>query len=617
VTELATPDVAPVTATGNMGKWSGLCLAGAIPFWIAGLVAINPAAMTDFGLISVLPWPVWVACALVLAGFCLSLRASVVGTLPFWHLAALVLLLHATPAIAYETLRYSWAWKHIGIVDFIQRHGGLDPTAPYLAVYHNWPAFFLANAALGKLFDVDPLEWSEVARFFPTVLNLLFLSVLPQILRRFTTDMRLVWTAVAIFLAGNWVGQDYFSPQGTAYLLYLALLALCLGPLAIAPSTRPTAWLGGAPALAERLARFSAWASRGAPEREGKPAGVEQATAVVLALAAITLITVTHQLTPLLVIAALAGLFALGRLSLGYCLFAIMVELLWLFYFADTFVAGALGDALAEFGSLGSEFASKFVNLDVVSEGQRWVSIASRAVSGAIAAAAILGGLRRLRNGYHDGAAIVLTLSPLPLLMATSYGGEIVFRLYFFALPFLSFFAAALFFPSPRLGRPRVSSVALWIFLSLLTLGFVLANNGKDRQYRFTSGEVSAADWLYRNAPPGSLLVEGSRSYPSQFRNYENFVYLPLAEESAEVRNQLLQNPVAIIARWLRNSGGGYVIITSSQKANVDDLGIMPVGALEGIERTLSVSAAFRIVHATSDARVFALVPGVVTFDRP
>lgn len=588
-----------------------LCVLGGLVTWLTGLVAIQPAAMSDLGLISVLPWTIWVAYGLVLAGFSIGLRSNKSGHwLPFCALAVFVLLLHGTPAIAYETLRYSWAWKHIGIVDYIQRHGALDPTATYLAVYHNWPAFFLANAALGKLFDLQPLEWSELARFFPTVLNLLFLCLLPRIFRRFTTDQRLVWLAVAICLAGNWVGQDYFSPQGTAYLLYLGVLALCVGPLALSPA----AWQSRMPELPSLLTRLAVRASQGVPDPTPASPKVK-VTASLVAIAGIALITATHQLTPLLMISALAGLFVIGRLSFGYFLFGLIIELLWLFYVADTFVAGAFSGILSEFGNLSSDFASKLADFEVVSAGQRWVSIASRGLSGIVALTAVLGGIRRLRSGHHDGPAIALTLAPLPLLVATSYGGEIVFRLYFFSLPFLAFFAAALFFPSPPSSRALPASVASWMLLLLLTLGFVLANNGKDRQYRFSAAEVSAATWLYRGTPPATLLIEGSRSYPSQFSNYENFIYLPLAEEAPDVRAEVVTRPVDTLARWLRDAGGGFVIITRSQKANVDDLGIMPAGALGEIERALSGSPLFRIVHATPDSRIFALSRGVTTFN--
>lgn len=585
-----------------------LLIAG-LGLWVSGLPAIEPAAMNDLGLVSVLPWQFWTAGGLLAAGFCLSLRAkSATRPLAFLQLVGLTLVLHGTSAIAYGTMRYSWAWKHIGVVDFIQRNGGPDPNAAFLTVYHSWPGFFLAAAWLGDLFALTPLELADLARFSPLALNLAFLALLPQILRRFTNDERLVWTATCLFLLGNWVGQDYFSPQGTAYLMYLGVLALCLGPLAPPPESH-SSWIGPWPTLM----RFRSFVSRGLPSPVGGTGRKGRMVAAAAALALILVMVVTHQLTPLLLICALAGLWAIGRLTIGYVLFAVVAELAWLFYFADPYVSLAIGDVLEEFGTVGGDTLGKMVSLNSVSPGQRWVSIASRALTGAIVVLAFAGFVRRLLHDYRDGPAVVLALAPAPLLLATSYGGEIVFRLYFYALPFLAYFAAALFFPSYSRSRSPSPLLLLCPAILVLMLGFVMANNGKDRQYWFSTAEVAAAAWLYEHAPAGSLLIEGSRNYPSQFRNYENFIYVPLSEETPQVRAEVLEQPEEVLGRWLSGYEHGYVVITRSQKAGVDDLGIMPTGALEKIEQALTASPSFRLIHATADARIFTLNTATVT----
>ncbi|HEY9131924.1 MAG TPA: hypothetical protein VIM98_09235, partial [Dyella sp.] len=587
---------------------ASVALVVALACWLFGLPEIDAAAMDDLGLISVLPWPIWIAYLLLAGGFCVLLSGSAAhGRLPQLYLAAVVLLLHATPAIAYGTLRYSWAWKHLGIVDFIQRNGALDPDAPFLAAYHNWPAFFVAFAAIAEAFDLGTQQLAALARFFPTLLNLVYLLLLPPILRRFTTDPRLVWSAACLFVVGNWVGQDYFSPQGTAYAMYLAVLALCLGPL----STPAAAAVPGR--RAGIMSRWFTWANQGVPRERRGYSPAARTVFLLSALLLIIAIAATHQLTPLLLIFAFGGLVLIGRLSLTFLLFALIAELLWLFYFADQFVSRVLSAAVADAG-LDTQRLAGVVDLAVVSQGQRLVSIASRALTGAIALLAVLGGFRRLSAGYRDGPAIVLTLAPAPLLVATSYGGEIPFRLYFYALPFLAFFAAALFFPSPARGRSPIWRIALCGLLLACTFGFVLANNGKDRQYRFSEEEVAAATWLYETGPPGSLLVEGARNYPSQFRNYENFVYLPLADESAETLARVLADPVTVLGTWLADRPSGFVIITRSQKAIVESLGTMPPGTLDRIEQALTASPRFRVVYANPDARIFVLNPAVAGF---
>ena len=67
------------------------------------------------------------------------------------HLVTFIAVIHATPAILYGTLRYSWAFKHVGIVDYILRNGSVDPTLPVGGIYHNWPGFFTGSALMTSI----------------------------------------------------------------------------------------------------------------------------------------------------------------------------------------------------------------------------------------------------------------------------------------------------------------------------------------------------------------------------------------------------------------------------------------------------------------------------------
>ena len=526
---------------------SWACLAGAFLLWLFALPQIDPNGIDDLGLITVLPWSIWVALALNAAGFALTLdeRASR-GPLPALHLVMLVLILHATPAIVYGTLRYSWAWKHIGIVDFIQRHGRLDPEAPFLAAYHNWPGLFVVSALVANFFHLKPIEFASLVRFAPTVFNLLFAFALVPLFRRFTTDPRLVWSSVWIFLAGNWVGQDYFSPQATAYLLYLLILGLCLGPLQPKDGWTWPNWQW----LRSRVEFLRSFVSRGLPEPV-ETTDFRRGAAAVAVLLMIVAITATHQLTPIIAVSAFLGLALLGRLSIGYALFAIVAEILWLFYFADAFIAAELPALIAELGNTATGMLSKMVDTGVVVAGQVWVSRASRLLPVIIALAAAAGGIRRLLAKHWDGPAVVLALAPIPVLAGTSYGGEAIFRIYFFGLPFFAFFAAAAFFPTADNGKSPIVKGIFVILSMVLFVGFILANNGKDRQYTFRPGEVAASLWLYENAPPQSLFIEGTRDYPAQFMNYEYFSYLAIADEDAETQAEIMNDPVSVFGRWL------------------------------------------------------------------
>lgn len=603
----AKPQPAAVDRWPRLLSWG--CLLAAVPLWLAGLPRIDPEGLTDYGIVSILPWQIWLALGFIAVGFSLTLTAKLArGPLPYLHLLALILMLHATPAIAYGTLRYSWAWKHIGIVDFIQRHGTVDRFADFLPAYHNWPGLFLVSAWIANALQVHSLEISNAVRFTPAILTPLFVVALTFIYRRFTDDPRVIVAASWIFVTGNWVGQDYYSPQGTTYLFYLTVVALCLGPL-----RRVAVESAAAPTRLGRLRRFLASLVWRATEMPLRPIG-RWATAGCSLLVTVLIIatTATHQLTPIALFLSLAGLAAIGRLSWSYCILALVVEIGWLLYAAAPFVYGQLGDELYNVGEGIAAASNRLVDTSIVSAGRVWVVIAGRILTVGIGLAAAVGGLRRLLGGFRDGPAIVLTLATLPLF-GNTYGGEILFRVYLFALPFLSFFAAAMFFPRPEKGRWLAHRAVFAVLGFLAAFGFLMSNNGKDRQYSFTRDEVATANWLYSNAPPDTLLIEGSRGYPSQFRNYENFVYLPISEEKKPVREKIIARPGDIFASWLGDAKwqGRYVVITASQKAYSDAEGIMPPGSLDDIERALLASSRFVIVKASPHARIFTLHPTV------
>jgi hypothetical protein len=208
------------------GNWLLLIpLCGAIGLWASALPVIHVRDMTDLGLLSVFPLSIYIALGLLTIGFCLVVQRP---QTPVWLLAcymiALVVIIHGTPHLLYGTLRYSWAWKHIGIVDYIQRHGMVNPEIAALHVYHNWPGFFALNAVLTEVAGFDSAL--AYAGWAPAFFNLLTGSALLLVLTTFTSERRLIGFSLWIFFLSNWIGQDYFSPQAFSY--FLSAHGLCL-----------------------------------------------------------------------------------------------------------------------------------------------------------------------------------------------------------------------------------------------------------------------------------------------------------------------------------------------------------------------------------------------------
>lgn len=549
--------------------------------WVVTLTRVDVRAMTDLGLASVLPWTAWAALALMAFSFARALgRPTSPGWLLTGYPLALCALVFSTPPILYGSPRYSWAWKHAGIVDFIDRTGSVDPHIDVLPVYHSWPGFFAANAMLSDLAGFDTsVSYAAWAELF---LNLLALAAVLALVRAFTADPRTIAVGGWMFVLGNWVGQGYFSPQGITYVWYLVVISVLLRWFPDPSTGHPAPDLGAA-------------------RRMGL-------CAVVLLL--LVSIASAHQLTPVITTLVLAAMVALRQTSLrSLPFFMAVVVAAWVLYVAEPFTRSELREALSEVGTVGSNLDSTLIGYGAASAGQILVSQATRAFTLGFCLLAVLGLVTSWRSGRRDRSALVLAGVPFLMVGFSTYGNEVLFRAYLFAMPGLAFFATVLLWP-PGTTSSRRRAALVGVLTLPLMLGSVIAQFGNDRQYHFTPEEVAAAEFVYDHAPPDSLLIEGSRNYPSQFRNYERFTYVPIAREDPEDIQRILDDPVRVMTRWMSDTDtyrASYLIITRSQVAATTALGEIPGDGLLGIEAALRSSPDFRVVFENRDATVFEL----------
>jgi GT2 family glycosyltransferase len=572
----------------------------ALALWALALSRVDVRAMSDLGLLSVLPRSYFAAIALLTVSFCLALRSARASQAVLAaHAIAYILVIHATPSIVYGTLRYTWAWKHLGIVDYIQRHGGVDPNISFLTAYHNWPGFFAAVAMFTKAAGLDSAV--SVARWAPPFFELLFLAPLVVLFRALTDDHRRVWLAVWIFFTANWVGQDYFSPQAFSYFFYLVVLAICLAwfrPAASARLERPRR-------LYARLVRFGDGdAPPPAPSTALQRAGL---VGIVVLLCAV--VVASHQLTPFMAICGLSALVVFRRCVLrGLPLLVAVFTASWITFLAVGFLRGNLYWIVESIGNPGGNANSTLIDLAQASPGQRTVALVDRALTASVWSLALLGFARRFWRGRIDLTPARLAGAPFLMLWGNAYGGEMLFRVYFFSLPFVAFLAAGLLFAEPHAGRVPFAKTALVAAGSLvLFAGLLFGYYGKERQNYFSKDEVRATEYVYRVAPPGSLLIGGLNNYPFPFRDYERYTYAALANTDPPGRRHAISDPVEAIERMAASSDSpaAYVLITRSQKAIADETGVLPRGSLDRIERALAGSSAFRLLYANRDASLF------------
>jgi hypothetical protein len=553
-------------------------LLASIGLWSVSLPRVDLRAMTDLGLVSVLPVTAFVALGLLVVSFGVALHQGSSSRVLFLHVAALILMIHGTPAVIYDALRYAWAWKHVGVVDYIQRHGSIDTGVRSLSAYQNWPGFFTLGALLTALAGARAA--TDFAAWAPVFFNLAFVGGLWMIFRTLTSDRRLVWLAMWFFVLTNWVGQDYFAPQAMAFFLYLVLVGVCL-------------W----------------WpAHREAPSGEGGHGHVAMAIVIVAVLLAIVS---SHQLTPFMAIAALAGLVvARQRHVRAFLLVAVILTAAWLLFPAAPFIESNLASMLRSAGTPGSNTTSTVLSLGNASAGQVFIALVDRGLTVAILALAVLGLVVGSRRGRRDVIPAILLIAPFPLVVASAYGGEMLFRVYFFALPGAVFLAATLIFPKATTGN-SIPRTAFSVVLSLaLLFGLLVSYYGKERVNYFTQDEVAASEYLYRHAPAGSVLVDITSAYPREFEHAERYSYVSLNEQTTGTKRTLRSRPVdVLIALMGHGVGPGYLIVTRSQEAEIEMTGSLPVRTGEHLVHAVGSSRAFVLVYRNRDASIFALVP--------
>jgi hypothetical protein len=235
-------------------------------------------------------------------------------------------------------------------------------------------------------------------------------------------------------------------------------------------------------------------------------------------------------------------------------------------------------------------------------------------MAGGLWALAALGAWRRARRGCDDLSAMILAAGAFVLPLLQPYGGEIVLRVFLFSLPFTSFFVASLFVSRGGTRSPVWAPVALATLSLALAGGQLLVRYGNEQMDWFSPGEVAAANSLYRAAPPHSTLVAWSTSLPWKYRDYAEHHYRVITNNPGWTAPAALPagSPaqLASLARLMRGQRhGAALILTRSQAAQVDLLGLGPPGTIQRLRRALAVSPLFRVRYANPDGMVVTAIP--------
>jgi len=487
----------------------------ALLMWVLAVHDANFYRMGHLGLVTILHWPYFVGLSLVAFGFASELLRTPLRS--FWllvYLMMLALYLFGTACAVEPIAALSDSYRHSGLLQYILVNGHV--LTHYVADF-SWPgAFSLGSVLVAFAGQANPLGFT---RWFPLFIELMYLAPLLVISRSIGVGRRAGWLGIALFYATDWIYQDYFSPQALGYLYLLITLAAVLASWRPKPILRPP--LAGF----RQTIRFRYVRSRAViriRRLEGHDAlavGNDAQTLGVLVLLGLIFfaLAVSHELTPYALVLMLFGCLLTRRLGRPeLVVVAALIIVGWLSLGATDYWLGHLNDIFGGFGQIGSTLSAN-VTGRVSGSVAHQLAVETRIM--VIGGLYLLAGVGALRRSTESRALEVLAVAPFLLLAISSYVGEGLMRVVFYALPFTALLAASAIVPQrfgpirsfvPNLRIARYGRAAIWSAVFVVVLGSAfattVARGGNDAYESYSIGELSAANYVYDHAASGETV---------------------------------------------------------------------------------------------------------------
>jgi len=607
----------PPIGTGGEARWSSVPVAlvvgvavGLVLF-VVSLRHVDLGRMNGLGLLSVLPVGAILGVVLIALVFVLGLLA-----LPRAHpavlgaaLVGLVVCLDGVTVFVEPLARFPTAYQIAGYVGFVSKTGHV---APGLAAYFSWAGFFALVSFVTGAAGTHGLQ--TLLRVWPVTIDLLCLPPLFLLMRNLQISWRARWLAGFLFVVGNWVGQDYFSPQSFNYFLYLVFVAILVNWFTDPARSRPRNDLKPSRPIRIHRRVFGILEAGDLPPRPATTG--QRAFLLGLLIAIFTVSTISHQLTPFLLIGACVALVLVRRCTLpglpilfgvilvGYVSFATVGY--WSGHRSDVF--GALGDLTRNLtGSVGGRITG--------SSSIHVLALHARvAVALLIVLLAGFGLFRRLVRRMDDRVLVALLCMPLLMFGLANYGGEIALRVYLFMLPAACVLSACFFFPDPRSDRiawRSLATVGLTIVLVgsaiVLPVAFLLARYGNEGYEQTPPGELAAANWVYARDAGGVRLLwlstdpttDNTPEMPWSYQDLTKVDYLP------ELAPRQPASDAGLVAA-LRNAGpGSYLIATRTQITAMQETSSYASDWGRRFNASMAAVPGIRVAFANSTAVIY------------
>jgi len=622
-----------------------------VGLWALGVSRTHASALGQFGLPAALPVVFYAGLALLVISIGRELARSEIS---HWrlalHAAALVVMLYGTAPLVYPAGRYAWLYKTIGVVQYVNVHGKLNHL---IDIYQNWPGFFAFTAWFDKVAGVSsPLGY---AKWSQPVAELCALPLLYLCYRALALSERQRWTALLLYAASNWIGQDYLSPQALGTLLSLGIMALTLQWLYVPDRPRSPRGRGGRwrrlwrrafPRLARALGLPAGDSPAGAGSRQAQvPATEARASRAspardihrlpvsAIVLLAFFVLTFTHELSPYLLVLQI-GLLAVLRqvprwLPIGMAAIAIGYLIPRYGYVSSHY------GLLKSIGAFFSNAAPPSFYTGPQPLSQRMIQYSADLLSVVIWSLALVGAWLRRRSRRAVLTLLVLAFSPFCVLGLVAYGNEGLLRVYLFSLPWAAALAAAVLAPERQPdgraasghGAPRrratllrrsgriLSPLRAPLTLAIAAALFMPAFFGDDYFNAMPAGQVAAVTAFLTQAQPGPIFAPVTNAAPlADTERYNQFPQTAIFGQYGMLGTAAVTPSIAalIAARADALTGGqrpAYVVVTPEMLAYIRAYGLASPSGVSTLLASLAKSGRWRQIPLHQS--------GLLIYERP
>jgi hypothetical protein len=221
--------------------------------------------------------------------------------------------------------------------------------------------------------------------------------------------------------------------------------------------------------------------------------------------------------------------------------------------------------------------------------------------------------LSRKRLGRVAVPALLAFL-PMSTLIAGNYGGEAIYRVFAFSLPFVALLVGTIWVG--RTGRRgRTAMVASGLVLAGMMLAGLQGLQGQLSVHQVRATDIEAAEYFYAHAQPGSGVTLVAPNFPTKLAaNYGSFNRGHVSVDISLVGDPLFTGSLsgsrlADIENYIRDMHYtvNYLIVSDAMADYTDYFGYEPEGTMAALDSAMRSSPNWTVFYQGPGVTIFQL----------